>query len=258
MKKIYSKFLIITALTLVFNLNSKAQDWMVGDIVNDTIKYLTVFPLGINDTTSCYDTGVPDMYFAFHTCPDPGIDYGYVVEELTSTDTVEITPSGVMNVGDTVWCTEEPLWVIIERKMYFHEADGYIKLRFFAIGEVTLPDVEIHCQPADDMWMQQLAVCNNLWWYGFGCTTISNPLSINDISIDDVQIAYPSRLNGYDLSVNLTNISKLEIFDIQGRKVAESILSNSIDCNELNSGTYVVSMSLSDGAILRQKFILTK
>lgn len=259
MKNLYSKFLIITILALAINVDSKAQDWMVGDIINDTIKYLTINPVMINDSTSCYDLDMPDIYFAFNTCPDPGIDYGFVVTEITASDTVEITPYGVVEVGDTVWCTELPLWIIIERKVYFHVADGSISLRFFAIGEVTEPDVEVFCQPADSLWGMFLPVCNAQYFYlGFDCTTVSNPLSVNNISIDDVEIAYPSRLNGYDLSVNLNNIARLEIIDIQGRKVAESTLKNSINCNELNSGTYVLSMRLSDGNILRKKFILTK
>ena len=257
MKKLYSKFLIITTLALAFNVNSNAQDWMVGDMVNETIKYLKVFPLGINDTTSCYDTGTSDMYFQFPPCPDPGIDYGFVVEEITSTDTVELTPQGVMHVGDTVWCTQA--FPIVERSMSFHEADGSMTLRFFAVGQVTEPDVAVFCQPADTLWFQQLAVCHNLWWYGeLGCTTVSDPLSVNNISIDDVQIVFPSSMNGYNLSADIDNISKIEIFDIQGRKVTESVLSNSIGCNDLNSGTYVLSLNLSDGNILRKKFILTK
>lgn len=261
MKYLYSKLLIIVTLLIGSSINSQAQDWMVGDVINDTIKYLLFEPMPLYDSTSCYDNDTPDGYFAFHTCPDPGIDYGYVVEELVSSDTVEITPGGVIELGDTIWCTELPLWVIIERKIYFHNPDGHMKLRFFAVGEVTMPDVGVFCQPADSMWMQQLAVCNNLWWYDYphACTTFSNPLGIEDISLNELNILYPSRLNSYTLSSESDeNIRQMRIYDIQGRVVAESSLSNSVDCSVLNSGSYIVSIELESGNILKKKFMLTK
>jgi hypothetical protein len=259
MKKIYAKSLIIIALIITTSISSQAQQWMVGDMVNDTLKYLTIIPLAVDSNTNCYDLDTPDGYFAFYTCPDPGIDYGFVVEELTSSDTVEITPSGVVEQGDTVWCTELPLWTIIERKVYFHEADGLIRLRFFAVGEVTEADVEVPCQPADSLWMQTLPVCNAYYWMNYNCITVSNPLSVGDLSIDDLAITYPSSGNSYVLSLGSPEgISRMYIYDMQGKKVAQSSSTGSINCSVLNAGTYIVAIELDNGNSLRKKFILNK
>lgn len=259
MKKVYAKLLIVTSLFLGFSGNILAQNWMVGDAVNDTVKYLKIHPLSVDSVTSCYDTGSPDAWFTFETCPDPGITYGFVVTELTSSDTVEITPDGPVELGDTVWCDNQPLWVILERKVYFHEADGYITLTFFAIGEVTMPDVEVPCLPADSLWMQTLPVCNAYYWMNFGCTTVSNPLSIDNNSIDDLNIDYPGQRNAYNLTVEFgVACEAIRVYDMQGRIVAETRSANSLDCNELNSGTYVVSIELSSGKVQRQKFVLSK
>lgn len=259
MKNIYAKALIITTLIISTSISSHAQQWMVGDMINDTLKYLTIIPLAVDSNTSCYDLDTPDGYFAFYTCPDPGIDYGFVVEELISSDTVEITPSGVVEQGDTVWCTELPLWTIIERKVYFHAADGFIRLRFFAVGEVTQPDVEVPCQPADSLWMQTLTVCNVYYWMNYNCTTVSNPLSINDLKLADLEITYPTSSNSYFLSLGASEgISRMYIYDMQGKRVAESSSVSSIDCNNLNAGSYIVTIELDNGNSLRKKFILTK
>jgi hypothetical protein len=259
MKKVYTQIVIITVL-LIGSINfSFAQQWMVGTTVDYTVKYLKVTPLLVDSNTSCYDLDQPDGYFAFPTCPDPGIDYGFVVTELTSSDTVEITPSGVMHLGDTVWCTELPLWVVIERKIYFHEADGYITLSFFAVGEVTMPDVEVPCLPADSLWMQTLPVCNPYFWMNYGCTTVSNPLAVENLTIKDLQISYPSQLNNYNLSIEFdANIKAISIYDMQGRIVANSQLNETINCSSFNNGSYVLSVELMDGNSLRKKFVLTK
>ena len=223
MKIFYAKALIIITLLFTASITSNAQQWMVGSTLNDTLKYLKILPLSIDSATSCYDTGVPDAHFKWETCPDPGVDYGFVVQEITSSDTIEITPSGVMAVGDTVWCTEEPLWVIIDRKVYFHEPDGYILLRFFAVGEVTMPDVIVPCLPADSLWISDLLICNELYSTFFNCTTVSNPLSIEDITLDDFHISYPSTGNGYQLSIGSSEgIACILIYDMQGKIVANS------------------------------------
>jgi len=259
MKKIYAKSLIIITLLIATSISSQAQQWMVGDMVNDTLKYLTIIPLSVDSATSCYDIDQPDGYFAFYTCPDPGIDYGFVVEELTSSDTVEITPSGVVEQGDTVWCTELPLWNIIERKVYFHEADGLIRLRFFAIGEVTEADVEVPCQPADSLWMQTLPLCNAYYWMDYNCTTVSNPLNVNDLSIEDLAITYPSSGNSYLLSIGSTEgIAHMYIYDMQGKKVAQSPSTSSINCSVLNTGTYIIAIEFDNGNSLRNKFVINK
>jgi hypothetical protein len=259
MKKIYAKALIIIMLVFTTSISIQAQQWMVGDMVDDTLKYLTIIPLEVDSGVSCYDLDTPDGYFAFYTCPDPGIDYGFVIEELTSSDTVEITPTGVVEQGDTVWCTELPLWNIIERKVYFHEADGFIRLRFFAIGEVTEPDIEVPCQPADSLWMQTLTVCNAYYWMNYLCTTVADPLSINDLNLEDLGISYPSSGNSYVLSLSSSEeISRMLIYDMQGKIVAYSSSMSSINCNALNAGSYVVAIELDNGSLLREKFILNK
>lgn len=259
MKKLYTKLLIITTLLIGMAGATQAQDWMVGSTVNDTVKYLKIYPLSLNDSTSCYDTGVPDAWFTFETCPDPGITYGFVVTELTSSDTVEITPDGAVELGDTVWCNNLPLWVILERKVYFHEADGYITLSFFAIGEVTMADVEVPCLPADSLWMMTLPICNAHYWMNYGCTTQSDPLSVDDVSIEDLNITYPSQSNAYNLSIDYSEQSAaIRLYDIQGRLVGESRNSNTLNCSELNGGSYVVSIEMTSGNTLRKKFILNK
>ena len=50
-------------------------------------------------------------------CEDPGIDYGFVVESITNTGAIEITPSGFISLGDTVWLTDED----VLREIYFEE-----------------------------------------------------------------------------------------------------------------------------------------
>lgn len=258
MKNIYTKLLII--FTLMFGMKnvSNAQNWMVGDIINDTLSYLIAQPTAPNDSTSCYDTGTSDFYFNWPMCADPGIDMGFVVASITSSDSVEISPNGHVEEGDTIWLIDDPYWIATQRDISFHNADGAITLRFFAIGEVTMPDIEVPCQPADSMWMSTQAVCNNYTWTGWGaCTTMPNPLGIDNLSMSDLGIIYPSRLNGYNLTSTSEDISKLEVYDIQGKKITESH-GNSIDCSNINSGTYILSVSFKTENAIREKFMLIK
>lgn len=258
MKNIYSKLLII--FTLFFGLKnvSTAQDWMVGDAINDTIKYLTLNAWEFDTTfdNTCYEMGMPDHHFLFQPCPDPGIDYGYVVEEITNTgDTIEITPSGLISLGDTVWCTG----FNVDRQIYFNTMGGYVKLRFFAIGEATMPDIEVLCQPANDMWITNLLLCNEFLWFNLGeCTIAPNPLGITDLSDKDATLKYPNRLNGYQLLVESDNrIAQIVLFDIQGRRVGEST-STSVDCSVLNDGVYVITIVFESGKAVAEKFVISK
>lgn len=258
MKNIYSKILIITILLIGINKISTAQDWMVGDMIDDTLSYLTVQPTAPNEFISCYDIGTSDFYFNWPMSADPGIDMGFVVSSITSSDSVEISPDGHVEEGDTIWLVDDPYWIATERNISFHNADGAMTLRFFAIGVVTMPDIAVPCQPADSMWMNSLAVCNNYTWTGWGaCTTMPNPLGVDDLSMSDLGITYPTRLNGYTLTSTSEDISKLEVYDIQGKKIAES-LENAIDCSNLNSGTYILSVGFDTGNAIREKFILIK
>lgn len=258
MKNIYSKLLII--FTLMFGLNNaaSAQYWTTGDAINDTIKYLTLNAWQFDTTfdATCYEMGMPDHHFLFQPCPDPGIDYGYVVEEITNTgDTIEITPSGLINEGDTVWC----LGYNVDRQIYFNEMGGYVKLRFFAVGEATTADVPVPCLPADDMWLTNLLLCNEfLWVFDFTCTIAPNPLGIEDLSAVDANLIYPIRNNGYQLTVESDDrINQIVMFDIQGRKCGEST-SNSVDCSTLNDGVYVVTIVFESGKAVGEKIVISK
>ena len=73
MKKIYIKLLFITTLIFGLNTNSTAQNWMVGDAINDTIKYLQWTSLAVDSAVSCSDLGQDDFHFAFQPNTDPGI-----------------------------------------------------------------------------------------------------------------------------------------------------------------------------------------
>lgn len=256
MKNIYTKFLIIIVIILGLNTTTKAQNWMVGDAVNDTIKYLTLVAWTFDTAfdATCYEMGLPDHNFYMQPCEDPGIDYGMVVEEITNTGEVELTPSGFVNVDDTIWLTDED----ILREVFFSEMGGHLKLRFFAIGEVTVPNVEVYCSPGNDIWFSNLLLCNEGLWYFPDCTTLSNPLGIGEMTIEDANLSYPSQMNAYTLSANSDEkINMIALFDTQGRQVAKSN-SNSIDCNYLNNGIYLITVVFESGKVVGEKFSLTR
>lgn len=256
MKKLYTKLLIITVLVLGLNNSAKAQYWMTGDAVNDTIKYLTLVAWTFDTTldNTCYEMGMPDHWFFMQPCEDPGIDYGMVVEEITNTGEIELTPTGDIAEGDTIWLTDED----IERQIYFSEMGGHVKLRFFAIGTATLADTEVYCLPGDDLWFTNLLLCNEGLWTTPSCTILPNPLGVQDLKIEDAELSYPNSQNGYILSAESDErISMIAMFDIQGRQIAKSN-SNSIDCNYLDNGIYLVTVVFESGKVLGEKISLTK
>ena len=256
MKNLYAKIFIVIALSFGVKTELSAQNWMVGDAVNDTIKYLTLVAWEFDTAfdASCYEMGLPDHNFFMQPCEDPGIDYGFVVEEITNTGAIEITPSGFINLGDTVWLTDED----VLREIFFEEMGGYVKLRFFAVGEVTLPNIEIYCSPGDDFWFSNFLLCNEGLWANPTCITVPNPLSVQELSLDDLAISYPTKLNAYKLSFSTDDrINKISIFDMQGKRVCNSI-SNSVDCTYLEDGVYLVRVLLESGKIIGGKFLINK
>ncbi len=256
MKHLYTKLFLIIALSFGLKNTSNAQNWMVGDAVNDTIKYLTLVAWQFDTTfdATCYEMGLPDHNFFMQPCEDPGIDYGFVVESITNTGAIEITPSGFISLGDTVWLTDED----VLREIYFEEMGGNVVLRFFAVGEVTLPLIPIYCSPGNDLWFSNLLLCNEGLWANPDCTTVPNPLGIEEMTIDNVDITYPSGSNGYKLStLSKENISMIALFDVQGRQVGKS-LSNSIDCTFLNNGIYLITVIFESGEVVGEKFSLNK
>ena len=135
---------------------------------------------------------------------------------------------------------------------------GYVKLRFFAVGEVTLPNIEIYCSPGDDFWFSNLLLCNEGLWANPTCITVPNPLSVKDLSLDDLDISYPTKLNAYYLSLNSTErISAITIFDLQGKQISKS-LSYTLDCSYLEDGVYLVRVLFESGKVIGGKFILNK
>ena len=256
MKHIYIKLFTVIALSFSLKNNANAQNWMVGDAVNDTIKYLTLVAWEFDTTfdATCYEMGMPDHNFYMQPCEDPGIDYGFVVEEITNSGAIEITPSGFINLGDTVWLTDED----VLREIFFEEMGGYVKLRFFAVGEVTVPNVEVYCSPGNDLWFSNLLLCNEGLWTNPTCVTVPNPLSVQDLKVENINISYPSNLNAYKLSFDTDEkISMIAIFDIQGKQVSKSS-SNSIDCSYLEDGVYLVSVLFESGKLVGEKFVLNK
>lgn len=116
------------------------------------------------------------------------------------------------------------------REIYFYAPDGNITLLFYAVGEVTEPDIPYYCLPADSIWFMTLPLCGANLWYDAGCSSIRNPLGVDELSIEDVDITFPNRLNGYQLIAELEDkIERLTLYDLQGRKSGESY-TNSIDC----------------------------
>ena len=257
MKNIYTKLLIIFTLMFGMKNTTSAQYWTTGDAINDTIKYLTLVAWQFDTTfdNTCYEMGLPDHHFLFQPCPDPGIDYGYVVEEITNTgDTIEITPSGLISLGDTVWC----LNTNVDRQIYFNTMGGHVKLRFFAIGEATTADVEVPCQPADDIWFSNLLLCNEFVWIANPCVIAPNPLGIEDLFSVDADLSYPNRMNSYQLTVESNErVSRILVFDIQGRKSAESV-DNTVDFSNLNDGVYLITVIFDSGKALKEKIVINK
>jgi len=256
MKHLYTKLFLIIALSFGLKNTVSAQNWMVGDAVNDTIKYLTLVAWTFDTTfdATCYEMGLPDHNFYMQPCADPGIDYGFVVESISNTGAIEITPSGFISLGDTVWLTDED----VLREIFFEEMGGNVVLRFFAVGEVTLPNIPIYCAPGDEFWFSNLLLCNEGLWANPACTTVPNPLGVNEITIENVDFTYPSNSNGYTLSAfSKENISMIALFDIQGKQV-ETSSSNHIDCSFLDSGIYLITVVFESGEVVGEKFSLNK
>jgi hypothetical protein len=254
MKKIYAKALIIIMLVFTTSISIQAQQWMVGDMINDTVKYMTVYPLAPIEDSSCYDIGQYDVLWAWQPSTDPGFDYGFVIDQLVSSDTVEIEPNGTVYQGDSIWLTD----LNVERRISFHAPDGHITLRFFAVGEVTVPNISVPCTPADSLWANTQLICQIYTWFDYGCTTQSNPLSIEESSNSNVNIFYPNSQNGFILSVrSIDPIDNIILFDCNGR-ILKNSSKNEIEASELASGIYFVNITLESGKTHFDKFAIVK
>lgn len=83
----------------------------------------------------------------------------------------------------------------------------------------------------------------------------TNSLSINDPKLSSVKL-YPNPTKGivnFD-GMELNNFSKVEVFDLNGRKISENKVDN-IDLSKFSNGTYLIKATTVEGKSITKKVI---
>jgi hypothetical protein len=248
MRKNYA-ITIAFALSILFNLNAKAQSWTVGNPVDMSISYLTKYAF------SCAP-GQADFNMNIILLGVSGIQYVAIVDSVQDIAVIFNT-NDTLSQGDTLFLTQGNNNYAVS----FVNGAGNISFNFKAIGTPTTAG-QFHPCLFNDFWMSNLLLCNEgLTLNVQNNCTVNGPTSLNNLD-DEASILFPSSNNQYQLQItNLKNTDLINLYDITGKQINVKASPNnskvSIPCQELNSGVYFITLTQNNTSSTH-KFVINK
>lgn len=237
MKVQITKSILILLIFISKAYNSNAQTWAVGTPVNQTI---LVNAFGYGALGGC--TPSPDVTWNFIAPTVTGVQFSLIVSATDPNSAYIMPGNDTLAINDTIQLVGGNNFISL---YYFASNPNPTPIQFnlYAKGTPQTSGQAYPCNLNFINLISNLLICPETLsgTIPTNCTVIGNPTYLNEDDYSQLTINYPNSGNNYKLTTNVP-INEMSIYTLNGQRIISNTNSNSIDCNNLSNGIYVVKM----------------